>query len=129
MEVPKNAISITGYWTWMGEDGIARTQVKPNTEITLELAKENTAVIASLFIDRKFPILIDSRGIKSMSHEARAHFSANDRDSNTIAWAIIIESSLSRVIGNFFLGVNKPSVPTRLFDNEIDALKWLQKFV
>ena len=127
MEVPKNAISVTGYWTWMGEDGIMRTKVKPNIEITLTLAIENTNAVNSFYTDKKFPILIDSRGIKSMSREAREHFSARGRDPKTNAFGIIIKSPLSRVIGNFFLGLNKPAVPTRLFDNENDAIEWLNK--
>jgi hypothetical protein len=129
MEVPENAISITGYWTWMGDDGIACTKVKPNVDITLEYALENTKAVSSLYVDKKFPILIDSRGIKSMSREAREHFSTRGRDSKTNAFGIVIKSPLSRVIGNFFLGLNKPAVPTRLFDNEEDALEWLKKHV
>ena len=127
MEVPKNAISVSGYWTWMGEDGIARTKVKPDIEITLNHAIENSKVVTSFYTDKKFPILIDSRGIKSMSREAREHFSTRGRDSKTNAFGIVIKSPLSRVIGNFFLGLNKPAVPTRLFDNEHDALVWLNK--
>jgi hypothetical protein len=127
MEVPKNAINVTGYWTWMGEDGIARTKVKPEIDITLNHALENTEAVTSLYIDKKFPILIDSRGIKSMSRDAREHFSTRGRDSKTNAFGIVIKSPLSRVVGNFFLGLNKPAVPTRLFDNEHDALEWLKQ--
>lgn len=129
MEVPKNAISIAAYWTWMDKDGIARTKVKPHIDITLNHALENTEAVSALNIDKKFPILIDARGIKSMSREAREHFSGNGREVSTIAFGIIIKSPLSRVIGNFFLGVNKPSVPTRLFDNEQDAVDWLKQYV
>jgi len=129
MEVPQNAISVTGYWTWMDKDGIARTKVKPGVEITLEHAVENSEAVSSFYKDKKFPILIDSRGIKSMSREAREHFSANGRDAKTCAFGIVIKSPLSRVIGNFFLGVNKPAVPTRLFDNEKDAAEWLKQYL
>lgn len=126
MEVPKNAINVTGYWTWMGSDGIARTKVKPEIDITINHALENTEVVTSFYVDKKFPILIDARGIKSMTREAREHFSTRGRDSKTNAFGIVIKSPLSRVIGNFFLGLNKPAVPTRLFDNENDAIEWLK---
>jgi hypothetical protein len=42
-----------------------------------------------------------------------------------MAFAILIDSSVSRVVGNFFLGINKPAVPTKLFTNEKEAVKWL----
>ncbi|MBK7817644.1 MAG: hypothetical protein IPJ60_08880 [Sphingobacteriaceae bacterium] len=129
MQIPKDAIELRGYFTWMGKDGIARTSVKPGIDITLEFAMENTKVVTSFFSDKKFPILINSRGIKSMSYEARRHFSAQDRDTKTNAFAIVIGSTISRVLGNFYLGINKPAVPTKLFDNEEEATKWLQQFL
>jgi hypothetical protein len=51
----------------------------------------------------------------------------NNRDSNVSAFAIIIQSPLSRVIGNFFMGLNKPRVPARLFKSEKEAVKWLKE--
>jgi hypothetical protein len=45
------------------------------------------------------------------------------------AVALIVDTPLSRVLGNFFLAVNKPLYPTRLFDNEASALAWLQELV
>ena len=101
---------------------------KPNIEITLEYALENTKVVSSFYKGEKFPLMIDSRPIKSMTHDARQHFSVRGRDTKTCAFGIIIGSSISRVLGNFYLRINKPTVPTKLFDNEIDAIKWLKHF-
>lgn len=128
MEIPKYANDLKGYYTWMGEDGIARTSVKPNIDIVLEHAVENSAAVTSFFKEKKFPILIDARNIKSMSYEARHHFSAHGRETKTNAFGIIIGSPISRVLGNFYLGINKPAVPTKLFDNEHDATEWLKQF-
>jgi len=129
MQIPPNATEVKKYFTWMGEDGICRTKVKEDAEISLDDAMENTVVVTSFFKDKKFPIMIDARGIKSMSREARSHFSAHGRDSKTNAFDIIIKSPISRVVGNFFLGISKPSVPTKLFENEEDAKHWLQTFI
>ena len=40
MQIPENAIEITCFHTWMGEDGIARTKIKSGAEITLELIEQ-----------------------------------------------------------------------------------------
>ncbi|MBI3240234.1 MAG: hypothetical protein HYZ43_15540 [Flavobacteriia bacterium] len=80
----------------------------------------------SFYVDEKFPILIDSRGIKSISREARSFFTTNGRATNTMAFAILIDSAVSKVVGNFFLGINKPAVPTKLFLDEELALQWLR---
>lgn len=129
MQIPKDAIEVKGYFTWMGKDGIARTCVKQGIDITLEYALENTHVVSSFFKGKKYPILIDSRGIGSMSYEARRHFSVRGRDTKTSAFGIIIGSTVSRVLGNFYLGINKPTVPTKLFDNEEEATEWLKQFL
>lgn len=127
MNIPTNAIEVTCFHTWMGDDGIVRTKIKPGSEVTVEFAKENSAAVISLYTGTKFPLLIDARGIKSMTKEARNQFTTKGRETPTKAFAIIIDSPLSRVIGNFFMGINKPVVPTRLFDNEMDAEIWLKK--
>lgn len=129
VQIPNNAIELKSYFTWMGDDGIARTCVKQNIDITLEDAIANTNAVSSLYYDIKFPLMIDSRHVKSMSIEARRHFSVKNRETMTCAFGIIIGSVISRVLGNFYLSVNKPSVPTRLFVNEEDAIIWLKQFV
>lgn len=129
MQIPKNAIEVTCFFTWMGEDGIARTKIKPGSEVTLEYARENSEAVNSLYLGKKYPLMIDSRGIKSMTKDARNQFTTKGRETNVLAFGIIISSPISRVIGNFFMGINKPAVPTKLFENETEAEKWLKPYV
>lgn len=110
----------------MGEDGIVRTKVKRDAEVVIEDAMENSKAVNAFYVDAKFPLLIDARGIKSISREARSFFTTNGRETSTMAFGILIDSSVSKVVGNFFLGINKPAVPTKLFTNEAEALKWLK---
>lgn len=121
-------IEIEKYYSWVGPDGIARTQVKEQAEIQIEHARANTKLIETFFNGDRFPLLVDARKVKSISKEAREHFSIKDRDTVVSAYAILIASPLSRMIGNFFMGINKPEVPVRLFTNENEAIQWLKKF-
>jgi len=127
MEIPNTAHNLTCYFTWMGEDGIARTKVKPGSAVKLEHAQENSVAVNSFYVDRKYPLLIDARGIRSITRDARNFFTTNGRQTNTLGFAIIIDSSVSKVIGNFFLGINKPAVPTKLFLDESNVVDWLSK--
>ena len=126
---PKDAIEITAFWTWMGEDGICRTKTKPLAEISIKEAIENSVAVSSFYRGKKFPLLIDARNIKYMEREARNHFSTNGRDTKINCFAIMVKSPLSRMVGNFFMGLNKPSIPARLFDKETDAIKWLKEYL
>jgi hypothetical protein len=113
----------------MGDDGICRTKTKPDAVVNLKEAVENSMAVDSFYEGKKFPILIDARQVKSMAKEARAHFSTNGRKTNINAMAIMVKSPLSRVIGNFFMGLNKPPVPAKLFDDESEAVIWCKQFV
>lgn len=113
--------------TWFDMDGICRTFVKPKSKIELSHAKGNSAYVFQY--GDKPPILVDARNVISMSKESRDHLAMRDRVGGVCAIAIIIHSPLSRLIGNFFMGLNKPTVPTKLFTKESEALKWLHKFL
>jgi hypothetical protein len=39
---------------------------------------------------------------------------------------MLIRSSISRILGNFFLGLNKTRFPLRMFADLDDALAWLR---
>ena len=131
MQIPADCHvhNLTCYYTWMGKDGIARTKVKPQAEVTIKESKENSIAVNGLRRDKKFPLLIDARQIKSISKEARDNFSIQNRETMITSFAVIIESPLSRIIGNFFMGLNKPSVPAKLFNNEDEAIAWLKQYL
>lgn len=116
------------YWTWMGEDGIVRTKVKPGAEIELKHAQENSVIVNSFEGEASYPIIVDTTNIKSISKEARDFFSLRDRDSKVNAIAILRKSVIGNMVANFFIGLNKPKVPVKLFDKEKDAVKWCEQF-
>jgi hypothetical protein len=97
------------FYTSMDEQGFIRTKVKPGSEISREDAKENTEAVIRLSGGKNFPILVDLRQIKSISKEARDHFSMRGRKPHITAIAMLVNSPVSRIIGNFFLGLNKPT--------------------
>lgn len=124
----KETIEISKFHTWMGDDGIVHTRVKPDSEIFLKDAKENTDAVASFYKDKKLLLMVDIRQIRSISHDARAHFSLQRRDSTVKAFALLLSSAASRLIGNFFISFNNPAVPVRLFTEEVKAIEWLNKY-
>jgi hypothetical protein len=130
MELPeKGHVETKCYLTWMGSDGIARTQVKSGARIELSDAKENSEIVNGLSNLPEFPLIVDTREVLSITKEARDHFSLRGRSSKICGIAIIRSSSLSNVVANFFIGLNRPVVPVKLFSNERDAIKWCEAFI
>jgi len=96
---------------------------------TLEKAKEALNTIKVKAGDKKFPLLVDIREQKSITREARQYYSSSEFTNFVIALAFIIESPISKVLANFYLGLNKPPYPTHLFTNETKAMNWLKEFL
>jgi len=122
----KNRIEVSKFWTWIDEDGVIHTEVKPNAEIFIEDAKENSKIVNSLG-EEGTGLLVDSREIKSMTREARQFFTVRNRSSKINVIAIVTRSPVSKIIANFFLGVNKPDMPCKLFNSKEKALVWVNE--
>lgn len=128
MQISSCATELTGYFTWMSNDGIACTSVKPIIDIALTYTLGNTTGITALFKGQKFALLIDTQPIKLIFCEAMQHFTLRNRKTKTNSFGALTGSSISRIIGNFYLGLNKPTVPAKLFENEANAIPWLKQF-
>lgn len=107
------------------EDRVIRGRFLAGAEVTLDDARENIAVTARLTKGKQRPVLVDLRQVRSQSADARAYLAGPDATRVSLAVALLISSPLSRAIGNFYLGFNRPEVPTRLFTNEDSAIAWL----
>jgi hypothetical protein len=108
------------------DGGIIYGEYKPNVVIDLEAAKRIAADRISLSNGVDCPQLSYIDGLSSVTKEARDYFSKNDGIKHMKRLALITTSPISRIVGNFWLQISKPTVPTRLFANEDDALKWLK---
>ncbi len=113
--------------TTLDPHGFIISRVSPLAEVELEHAMENTRKVHEISGDQVYPILVDIRKIRSISKEARDHFAMRDRKPGVVAIALLVSSPLSRIIGNFFLGLNQPKVPTKLFTDEGMAVDWIRK--
>ena len=114
----------------LGDDGIVRSIALPGTEQTLADATENLRAIRSLLPGgRLAPLLVDARQARPMTREARAFYADPGPARVAAAVAVLVGSPATRIAGNFYLRLNQPRTPTRLFTSETDALAWLRGFV
>jgi len=112
---------------WLRPDGIVQLRWVPRVTMVLEDALAATHAMTELTGGRQSPLLVDVHDVGPQDRPARNEFTS--RGDLVSAVALIVGSPLSRMMGNFFLGVSKPMAPTRLFDDEASALIWLGEFV
>jgi hypothetical protein len=108
-------------------DNILYTDCFPNTIMTLEDGKESTRISAEMVNYQPLPLLCDLTNVVKMTQECRKHFAGPAHAATFSKCALIVTSPVSRIIGNFFLGLNKPLKPTRLFTSKEEGLKWLKE--
>jgi hypothetical protein len=120
------ALDLTAATVELRDDGIVEFSYKP-VHVDLPAARELLARTREALRDdvRPRPTLVII-GRASVDREAREYFACSD-DNRALASrvAMVATNPLSRVIGNFFLGLNRPGVPTRLFGEVDAAVAWL----
>lgn len=102
---------------------------REGAEVGLEDARANVALCLQRNAGQQRPLLVDLRVVKSQTAEARAYLAGPEGVRVSQAVGLLIGSPVSRVLGNFYLGLNKPSTPTRLFTSEEEAQAWLRSFL
>lgn len=108
------------------DDGIIVQTVKPGMRQDLAEARENMATYLALAGEQKRLLLVDLREAGPTGAGVREYYAQHSP--RLRANAMLIGSVLSEMIGNFFINLNKPDAPTKLFTNESAALSWLRSF-
>ncbi|BDU26323.1 hypothetical protein [Flavobacterium sp. GSB-24] len=110
------------------EKGILFFEYKPNTAIDLEVAMRVVADRIAFQNERQLPVFCDTRGIVSIDKAARDYL-AKSGSLLAKAVALIGSENVSMTMSTFYLEINKPSVPTRIFTVEQEAMDYLKSFL
>jgi hypothetical protein len=115
-------------WEPIGTDGVAKIRWSSGAIITEDLARMSVVELADLVPSgKRVPVLADIRQLKAMTREGRVFYG---HAAETIsAVALLAQSPATRMVANFFLGLNRPNVPTQMFTEEEKAIAWLRHYV
>jgi hypothetical protein len=93
----------------------------------LEDARENLAACARLAEPDKKPLLVDMRAARPLLPEVRHYYTGEHLDSSFAAFGLLVRGTpLGRMMGNVYLRIARPGIPTRIFSDETKALTWLR---
>lgn len=76
-----------------------------------------------------YPLIANIVSIKKITKEARDFLASKEGCEGITVFAILINSPIGSMIGNFWMRINKPLINTKIFTNEEDAKTWLKQFV
>ena len=119
--------AVEGAFAWepIDADGIAVFRLLTSAPFTLDLARATITDLIALTGGKRVPIVADIRLSKGMTAEARTFF--GNPNPPYSALAILADSPVTRMIANFFIGLNRPSVPTQIFTDEEKARAWSRR--
>jgi hypothetical protein len=113
-------------WIALNDLGLLIVRVKDGAHQSLSDAKENLALAVSETRGERRPLLIDIRRARPLEADARHHYSGQTLVESFSALALLIDGSpFGRMMGNVYLRIARPGIPTRLFADEMRALEWL----
>jgi hypothetical protein len=106
--------------------GLLIVRINDGAQQTLDDARENLAAAVSETGGKRRPLLIDVRTAKPLDADARHHYTGLTLVERFSALALLVEASpFGRMMGNVYLRVARPGIPTQLFSDETQALEWL----
>lgn len=99
--------------------------------LTSHVTKEFAEIIITdklHFLNSKtYPTIIDATQVKNFDSDARKLMGTKRGIEGVSKCAIITKSKTQNVMVNFFMKINKPSVPTKMFHDYDNALEWLKE--
>ena len=110
----------------LSDAGVVVVRINAGAYQSLGDAKENLAAAVSETAGRRRPLLIDIRSARPLEADARHHYSGQTVTERFSAMALLIEASpFGRIMGNVYLRIARPGIPTLLFSDEAAAVEWL----
>lgn len=107
-------------------DHIIKIEFKEVEELKLDHVIDIFNSLRTLAPVKKCLILISLSDYINPSVEVREFWAAKERNEISLAEAILINNLPMTLIVNFYLNINKPQRPTKIFKNEKDAIDWLK---
>lgn len=126
-EISYKKISSEKFDSILLEDQILENIIKPGVTIEIEDMWKIKEANMKLIADKKYCILVTSHYLADISKEARELAAGIDFQMNTLAKALLVETTGHRIVGNFYIKVNKPAIKTKIFSDRNKAMEWLRK--
>jgi len=110
-------------------DGLLQVDTAHDHVVTEQEARIITYSMGRVSGEVPRPVL-KIAGRDSTEDEGTREFTASHEGQRySLAEAVVINSTAQRLMGNFYLRINRPVKPMRLFTSVEEAVKWLKTFL
>ena len=107
-------------------EDLIQLQIKEGVEIGESEVRKIAEGYEKLTKNKPYAVIVNAKAFSSVTKKAR-EVSANELYSpNRVGSAIMVENLGQQLLASFYINVNKPKVPTRIFQNREKAIEWLE---
>ena len=111
------------------EPGLVQNYISDGIVIEVEDVKAFKHANEKLAEGKPYAVLVEVEELVSVSKESRELTASKGFKRYTIAEAFVIRSLGHKIVGNFYLQVNKPHILTKIFNDRDKALVWLKQCI
>ena len=108
------------------DDGIIQFFHKDNFQFTMREIKEMEEIVLRITKGITHKSLIVAGAFSNVDLEVMKHLSSTEGALVSLADAFVIHSLSQKLLTNFYLKINKPVLPTKIFNKINEAEEWLQ---
>lgn len=123
----KTKFKETEHLKFLCKDGLLYCDLKAIDLLDIAIAKASVKDRLEFVAGESYPSFFDITKVKQSTKEARDYL-ANEGNDLVAASAILVSSPVLRMMANFYIMVNKPINPTRMFTDKDSAIEWLSQF-
>ena len=105
--------------------GIIENRILDGHQMEVEDVLELKQANIQLSEGKPYAVLVTFGHLTEVSKESRELIASKDFVKNTVAKALLVNNIGHRLVGNFYLSVNRPAIRTHVFTNREQAIEWL----
>ncbi len=110
-------------------DGIVHSHTSSAVDFNVESLKKFTIVMGEMLQQNTAPLLITLDEMAIPPSATLVFWAKKESCVYSIADAYVSSNFGHKIIGNFYLKVNKPGRPSKIFPNKDEAIVWLKTFL
>jgi len=97
-------------------------------DVDVDVVKKVSNKIREAIGQEKYRVVVLADSGVNFTKEGREYSVLEDQTSTKVAWAAVTNNLGHIIMVNFFLKINKPTIPFRLFKHIDEAVAWVEKY-
>lgn len=107
------------------DKSILLINMKPDVEFDEVAYHELFEISNQLTNFEKRHVIIDATCLFNVTSRVRELYAMDENIKYRFSDSFIVTSLPMRLVINFYISINKPKIPTKIFDNEKKAIEWV----